>query len=203
MRRVTETIFLIVIFVFFGCENKITEDEFEQSIFDNLFTKIVDSTYIDQRLYTCLPEQGKSIYDESGKWIGLDSVGQHQRDLECEIKRFALKKDTLSLIIAIKSEGLLIEETNLSKYNNLKYIFKHLNEHPRGKDLEYTEWKNTYGKFAGVMSFSHIEFDSKKEAGTIKVTYSCGGNCGLSYLVYIKKVLEKWVIYKVEETSIS
>ena len=202
MRRVTETIFIILTFVFFGCEKKITEEEFEQKIFDKLFITIVDSTYTDQRLYTCFPEQGKPIYDKKGKWIGLDSIGQHQRDLECEIKRFAFQKDTLNLIIAIENEGLLNEKTNLSKYNNSKFIFRHLSEHPRGEDLEYTGWK-TENKFAGVMSFSYIKFDTKKESGSLAVCYRCGGKCGLGYTVYIKKIKNKWVIVKVEDTWIS
>ena len=203
MRRITETILLITTFVFFGCDNKVTDKEFEQEVFDKSFIKIVDSTYIDQRLYTCFPEMGKPIYDKSGKWIGLDSVGQHQRDLECEVKRSALKKDTLNLVIAIENEGLINEKTDLSKYQTSKFIFRHLSEHPRGKDLEYTEWKTQKIKFAGVMSFSHIQFDAKKESGSLEVSYRCGGKCGLGYSVYIKKVKDKWIVVKVEKTWIS
>ena len=203
MRRVTETILVILTFVFFGCEKKITEEEFEQNIFDKLFITIVDSTYTDQRLYTCFPEQGKPIYDKNGKWIGLDSVGQHQRDLECEVKRAVLNKDTLNLVIALENEGFINEKTDLSKYKSSKFIFKHLSEHPRDIDLEYTNWKKSYAKFAGVMSFSRIKFDAKKESGSLDVGYRCGGKCGLGYTVYIKKVKDKWVIVKVEETWIS
>jgi hypothetical protein len=203
LRRITETILLIVTFVFFGCEKKITEEEFEQNIFDKLFITIVDSTYVDQRLYTCFPEQGKPIYDKNGKWIGLDSAGQHQRDLECEVKRAALKNDTLNLVIALENEGFINEKTDLSKYKSSKFTFKHLSEYPRGKDLEYTNWKKNYPKFAGVMSFSRIKFDAKKESGSLDVGYLCGGKCGLGYSVYIKKIKDKWVIVKVEETWIS
>jgi hypothetical protein len=203
LRPITETILLIATFAFLGCDRKITNEEFEQDVFDKLFITIVDSTYIDQRLYTCFPEQGKPIYDEKGKWIGLDTVGQHQRDLECEVKREALKKDTLNLVIALENEGLINEKTVLSKYKSSKFTFKHLSEHPRGKDLEYDNWKKSYAKFAGVMSFSRIKFDAKKESGRLDVGYRCGGKCGLGYSVYIKKINDKWVIVKVEETWIS
>lgn len=194
---------MIITFVFFGCDKKVTSEEFEQNVFDKLFITIVDSTYIDQRLYTCFPEMGKPIYDKNGKWIGLDSVGQHQRDLECEVKRSAFEKDTLNLVIAVENEGLINEKTDLSKYKTSKFIFRHLSEHPRGKDLEYTEWKTEKINFAGVMSFSRIKFDSKKESGSLDVSYLCGGKCGLGYSVYIKKVKDKWVIAKVEKTWIS
>ncbi|MGQ7944415.1 hypothetical protein [Flavobacterium sp. WC2509] len=203
MRRTVNIILFILIFGFFGCDNKITDKEFEQTIFDKLFITIVDSTYMDQRLYTCFPEQGKPIYDKNGKWIGLDSVGQHKRDLECEIKRSALKKDTLNLIIALGNQGLINEKTDLGKYKSSKFTLRHLSEHPRGQNLEYTDWKTNYSKFAGAMSFSNIKFDTKKESGSLDVSYSCGGKCGLGYLVFIKKIKGKWVITKVEETWIS
>lgn len=99
---------------------------------------------------------------------------------------------------------MINDKTNLQKYQNPKFNFKHLSEHPKGLDLEYTEWKNNYGKFAGAMSFSYIIFDNNKENGTIEVNYSCGGKCGFGYLVYIKKKFNgKWIIHKVEETYIS
>jgi hypothetical protein len=201
--RVIETIVILFIFVFFGCEKKITAVAFEQNVFDQLFIKIVDSTYKDQRLYTCFPERGKPIYDKNGKWIGLDTVNQHKRDLECEVKRAALEKDTLDLIIAVGNEGLINEKTDFSKYKSSKFTFKHESEYPGDRDSEYSTWKKNYPKFAGVMYFSRIKFDNKKESGSLNVYYCCGGKCGLGYLVYIKKVSDQWVIVKVKQTSIS
>ena len=111
-------LFLILTFTLFGCERKLSEAEFEQDVFDRLFVEIVDSTYFDQRLYGCYPKQGQPIYDKNGKWIGLDTVGQHQRDLEAKVKYEKLEKDTLNLIIAIENEGLINEKTNLIKIIN-------------------------------------------------------------------------------------
>ncbi|WP_318640462.1 hypothetical protein [Flavobacterium ardleyense] len=193
----------ILLLLFCGCISNLSTEEFEQKVFDELFITIVDSTYRDQRLYTCFPEKGEMLYDKNGRWKGFDTIGQYQRDLECEVKRLALKSDTINLVIAIENEGLINEETNLSKYNTLKFIFKHLSEQPRDADLKYTGWKKSYAKFAGVMSFSSIKFDDKKETGTIDVSYSCGDKCGLGYLVYLKKSEGKWIISKVEETWIS
>lgn len=201
MKPLVSITFLLLVFC--SCIINLSPEEFEQKIFDELFISIVDSTYVDQRLYTCFPEKGEEIYNKKGKWIGFDTVGQYQRDLECEIKRSDLTIDTLNLVIAIGNEGLINEETNLNKYNNSKFIFKHLSEHPRGADLEYTEWKNSHEKFAGAMSFSHIKFDENRENGSLEVSYSCGGKCGLGYKVYIAKKGEKWFISKIEDTWIS
>ena len=194
-------IIIILTFLFCGCEKKVSEAEFEQNVFDEVFIKIVDSTYIDKRLYTLFPKQGKPIYDKKGKWIGLDSTGQKQRDKECEIKRAALKKDTLNLVIAVGNDGIINSKTNVEKYNNKKFIFKHLDE--LLKVEEYKNWETKYPKFAGAMSFSHIKFDAKKESGVLNVNYSCGGKCGLGYSVVIKKIKNKWFIAKIEETWIS
>ena len=194
-------IIAILTFILFGCEKKVSEAKFEQNIFDEVFIKIVDSTYKDKRLYTCFPEQGKPIYDKNGKWIGLDSIGQKQRDIECEIKRTALKKDTLDLIIAVGNDGLINDKKELKKYNSQKFIFKHLSELPRV--VNYENWGAKYSKFAGAMFFSNIKFDSKKESGTLSVGYACGGTCGISYTVFIKKVNKKWIVSKVVQTGIS
>lgn len=194
-------IITILTFILFGCEKKVSEAEFEQSVFDEVFIKIVDLTYKDKRLYTCFPEQGKPMYDKNGKWIGLDSTGQKQRDKECEIKRTALKKDTLNLVIAVGNDGVINSKTNVEKYSNKKFIFKHFDELPKVE--EYKNWETKYPKFAGAMSFSHIKFDAKKESGVLNVSYSCGGKCGLGYSVLIKKLKDKWIIAKIEETWIS
>ncbi|MGV8992704.1 MAG: hypothetical protein ACOH1O_01280 [Flavobacterium sp.] len=92
MKQILSTITLLLVFCSYT--SKLSPEEFEQKIFDELFISIVDSTYIDQRLYTCFPEMGEVLYNKKGKRIGFDTVGQYQRDLECEIKRSALTIDT-------------------------------------------------------------------------------------------------------------
>lgn len=194
-------IIIILTFIFFGCKKRNYELEFEQKVFDEVFVKIVNSTYKDKRLYTCFPERGKPIYDKDGKWIGSDSTGQKQRDIECEIKRAALKKDTLNLVIAIGNEGIINSKSNIEKYNNKKFIFKHFTELPEVEN--YINWESKYPKFAGAMSFSNIKFDAKKESGKLNVSYSCGIRCALGYSVFIKKIKGKWIIVKVGDTWIS
>jgi hypothetical protein len=194
-------IILILTFILFSCEKKITDEQFEQNVLDEIFLNVIDSTYKDKRLYTCFPEQGKDLYNEKGKWIGQDTTGQYQRDLDCDFKREALKKDTLNLIIAVGNDGLINDKTQVQKYNSQKFIFKHLSELP--KVIDYENWELKYNKFAGAMFLSNIKFDNIKETGTLSVGYSCGGKCGISYTVYIKKIKNKWIVKKVEQTGIS
>src|SRR5690606_10970304 len=182
------------------CQFKTSDLEFEQNVFDEAFIDIVDSTFIDQRIYTGFPEQGKPLYDSKGKWIGNDTIGQHLRDLEFELKRAHFEQDTLDLIIAVSHEGLINANTNLEKYNTKKYKFIHL-ENIDERLIDYRFLKEKFEKFGGALSFSNITFNENKTAGTLSVKYSCGGKCGLGYKVYLRKIDEKWIVAKTEETS--
>jgi hypothetical protein len=53
------------------------------------------------------------------------------------------------------------------------------------------------------MAFSKIDFNQDRTSGVLDVQYSCGRKCGIGYRVQIKKTEGKWVISKVEQTSIS
>lgn len=192
---------LVLVFTLFGCEKKITDDQFEQNVLTEIFVKVVDSTYVDYRSYTSIPEMGEHMYDKNGKWIGRNLIGQHKRDIEHQIKIKALKNDTLNLIIAIGNGGLINDKTILRNFNSRKFIFKHLSELPPDENLK--NWTAKYAKFAGVLSVSNIKFDVSKENGILEVSYYCGARCGLGYLVTIKKVNNKWRISKVEDTWIS
>lgn len=188
-------LFLIVVFILSSCEKKITDEQFEQNVFSEIFLKVVDSTYQDYRIYTSFPEMGEHMYDKNGKWIGRNLIGQRERDLKHRAKMKILKKDSLNLIIAIGTGGLINDKIELQKYNSRKFIFKHLSELPA--DETYKNWAAKYPKFAGVMDFSNIKFDVSKTNGTLKVGYYCGTRCGLGYVVTIKKINNKWVISKV------
>ena len=194
-------VFLVLVFTLFSCEKKINEKQFERDVFSEIFLKVVDSTYMDIRIYTSSPKMGEDIYDKNGKWIGRNLIGQQKRDIEHEIKIEALKKDTTNLIIALGNDGLIDDKTKLQQYNSRKFTFKHLSELPIHD--EYNNWIAKYPKFAGVLFLSNIKFDVRKESGTLEVGYYCGSKCGLGYIVTIKRVDHQWIISKVEDTWIS
>jgi len=194
-------VFLIVIFILFGCEKKITAEQYEQNVLAEIFSKVVDLTYQDRRIYLNPPKSGEDIYDKNGKWIGRNLSPNHKKDNSHRIKIEALKKDTLSLIIAIGNEGLINDQTRIENFNTRKFVFKHLSELPASTN--YDDWTAKYPKFAGILFFSRIQFDVSKEYGTLNVSYYCGDRCGLGYTVTIKKLDDKWVISKVEDTWIA
>lgn len=194
-------IFSIVVFALLGCEKRNTDSEFEQDVLNEIFLKVVDSTYQDKRIYTSFPEMGEDMYDKKGKWIGRNLIEQRKRDIKHRAKIEALGKDTLNLILAIGNGGLITDKTEIQNYNNRKFIFKHLSELPPA--INFKNWTAKYPKFVGVLVFSNIQFDVSKTNGTLDVGYHCGDRCGLGFLVTIKKVDDKWVIIKVKDTWIS
>jgi hypothetical protein len=194
-------VFLIVVTTLFSCEQPVTGEQLEREVLNEIFIKVVDSTYKDKRIYTSLPERGKDIFDHNGNWVGKDTVGQGKRDIDHKILIEALKNDTLNLVIAIGKGGLINDQTELQHYCSRKFIFKHLSELQPAS--EYDNWTAKYPKFAGVLVFSTIKFDVTNEHGSLDVSYHCGGKCGLGYRVTIKKVNRKWAISKVEDTWIS
>ena len=157
-------------------------DQYEKEVFDDVFTSIVELTYKDLRIYSNPPSRGQENDPEFIKQIKY------------------LKSDTLALVIAVDHDGNI----NFQKYSNRKFIFKNLDEIAK-EDwmLNYQTWKSKYNKFIGALLFSKIKFNNEKNKGIIEVQYSCGGNCGLGYEVHIKKLKNKWIVDKVEETSIS
>lgn len=192
--------FLIVISTLLSCKKKISDKQFEQDVLSEIFLKVVGSTYKDRRLYTRFPASAPVFYDQTKDPIALDSIEQHKRDIDHETTLAALRTDTLNLIIAIKSGGLINENTALHNFNSPKFSFKHLSELPATPD--YENWIAKYPKFAGVLAFSHITSDAKREKGFLDVGYYCGLKCGLGYRVTIKKIDDKWLISKVEDTWI-
>lgn len=219
---------LIVSISFLSCEKKLSNYGKQEKVLLDVFAEIVDSTYIDRRIYCSFPEQGKPIYDKKGKWIGLDSTGQHKRDLEYEIKREKIKNDKTKLVIAIdkkqqrnrKEDYLMFikhfknikignneydanetHEINLSKFpKSNKFEFKYLDEFPN----EYKIWEKEYPfEFGSIILFSKTRFDSTNNFGFLTVFVGCGERCGVGYIIFIKKVNEKWKVDKIKQTSIS
>lgn len=201
VRSRLNTLILIIGLTFPACKEKLTDKQFEQKVLDEVFVKLVDSTYKDKRIYASSPEFGEWIFDKNGRVIGRDTTGQHLRDLAHAKKVAALERDTFGLVIAVGSAALINEKTDLQKYSNRKFIFKDLSELPESADLE--NWSTKYTKFAGLLLLSKVKFNNKKECGTLEISYHCGVRCGLGYLVTIRKIDDKWVISNVKNTWIS
>ena len=179
------------------------------------------------------PEYGQSIYDKTGHYIGVDSTKateeQKQKLLEWKINTEKIKKDTSKIIIAfdplLKDNSQVLREDFEKHFKNAKifiskekketeYIFdfkniklnnkfelRNISQFPKERGLI---WVAKYDfVFSGAVFFSRIQFDKDKKFGILDGGFACGGLCGQGYRIYIKKVNNKWIIDKIENTWVS
>jgi hypothetical protein len=175
------------------------------------------------------PPLGKPVYDKNDNYIGRDTSNIKLERENWEREQAKIKNDTSKIIFAFDSKikrnqynvkedfekhfsGAKIFESK--KEQNLEYDFdfkkikiknkfvlKNISEFPKGKG---EIWKAKYNFiFSGVVFFSRIQFDKDKKFGILDGGFACGRLCGQGSRIYIKKVNNKWIIDKVEETWVS
>lgn len=179
------------------------------------------------------PEYGESIFDKTGHYIGVDSTKatpeQKQKLLEWKINTEKIKKDTSKIIVAFDSI-LKDNQQDLNKdfekhFKNAKiYISKEKKETEYTFDFKNIKLNNKFELinisqfpkergliwltkydfvFSGAVFFSRIQFDKDKKFGILDGGFACGRLCGQGYRIYIKKVNNKWIIDKIENTWVS
>jgi hypothetical protein len=179
------------------------------------------------------PEYGESIFDKTGHYIGVDSTKatkeQKRKLLEWKINTEKIKKDTSKIIVAfdplLKDNSQDLKEDFAKHFKNAKifiskekketeYIFdfkninlnnkfelRNISQFPKERGLI---WMTKYDFiFSGAVFFSRIQFDKNKKFGIFDGGFACGGLCGQGYRIYIKKVNNKWIIDKIENTWVS
>ena len=228
MNRLIIILILVTSLCLTHCQNNEVPIGFEREVFDQIFVSVVDSTYKDRIYSTGLSDRQTDIFDAGATPIGTDTLEKNEkvRLYEREIKE--LRKNAVEVVLAVNdtvsrmwdedrqliqthfksfNSGDSIQQNDdrykidLSRYKNRKFVFRYLSELP--EDTEFGNWSVKYKKFAGAMFFSRILFDRMRENGALSVSFYCGSKCGLGYIVFIKKVKEKWVVDKVIDTWIS
>jgi hypothetical protein len=208
-----------------ACDKSDNDVELQNDVVRDVFMQIIDSVHIDRRVYTLFPENGKSIYDKNGKWLGFDSTSQNLRNKEWEQKKAKILQDTSKLVIGFDRLNFYTKDTdylhfyrhfkNLEKggmiykndarifpidlsqfVNSTKFNFKNREEY------KICETKNP-SQIGSIISFSNAYFDISRKFGFINTGVTCGGDCGRGYIIFIKKIDKKWVIDKIELTWIS
>ncbi|MBF4485381.1 MULTISPECIES: hypothetical protein [unclassified Flavobacterium] len=180
-----------------------------------------------------LPIYGLLTYDENGHRIRVDSTmgmeEQKQRMAKWEHNQEVIEKDTSKLIVAfnpkIKSnnkdlkeyleEHFKVTEVFYPKiegdsiytidFKNIplkgKFELRDISEFPKDR---HEFWRKKYDfVFSGAVYFTGIQFDKKRKFGVLDGGFSCGRHCGIGVRIYIKKVNEKWIIDKIDNTSVS
>lgn len=179
------------------------------------------------------PIYGLLTYDENGHRIRVDSTisieEQNKRMAKWEHNQEAIEKDTSKLIVAfnpkIKSNSkdlkeYLVEHFKVTEvfnpkiegdstytidFKNIplkgKFEIRDMSEFPKDR---YKFWRKKYDfLFSGAVYFTGIQFDKERKFGVLEGGFSCGRLCGIGVRIYIKKVNEKWIIDKIDNTSVS
>jgi hypothetical protein len=233
MTKPVQLYFLFIIILFVSCEKKISDLEFEKNVMTEILPDLIDSTCYDTRVFTNSPPLlGESIFDKEGNYIGTDSTKvtneQRQRLAEWKSEQTAIEKDTSKIIIAFdplikRSMGDVkddfekhfkgakiwhskkeVDTVYTIDFKNIKlkgkFELRDVSEFPEGREI----WKKKYDfVFSGVVYFSRIQFDRGKKFGILDGGFVCGRLCGQGFRIYIKKIKNKWVIDKIDNTWVS
>jgi hypothetical protein len=211
---------ILILSLLFNCENEQSELEFEKSVAYEIFPALMDSLHYDSRLK--LPPPPKAIYDEQGKYIGIDTTEAEHLIADYHKRRAELKADSVKLIIAIndstsrlgvisksnltghfykqelKLDTLNITESykiDLNRLNaNKKLQFRYRSELPNGRDL----WrKKDSFNINATTWITRIQFDLTKTYGVLESGISCGIYCGRAVRVFIRNKNGNWIIDKI------
>jgi predicted transport protein len=226
MKKILVILFLCL--AFSNCEKPKSQIEIEKEIFAEIFSDVIDSIYMDRRLFLHFPPFPKRVYDKKGNFIKEDTTGLSLEFKKHKLEEEQIKSDTIDTKIAIddvltpikerqyinfkkvfKGVSLNITDTiqkikldlNLLKHNKPEKIIS-IKELPK-IDVSDIFLKNKSLKLTGIYSFSRIIFDKNYNYGVLEAGYYCGGKCGQGFLIYIKKVENKWIVFKVEPTWIA
>lgn len=199
-------------------------------IFPNLIDSICTDS---RTILSPPPVYGLLTYDEKGHRIRVDSTmsieEQKQRMVKWKYNQERIEKDTSKLIIAFNPEikrgskdlkeyleehfkvtevfnpKIERDSTYTIDFKNIsikgKFELRNISEFPADR---YEFWKKKYNFiFSGVVYFSGIQFDKEKKFGVLDGAFACGRHCGIGVRIYIKKVNDKWIIDKIDNTSVS
>ena len=196
---------------------------------NEIFLDLVESVFSDHRLIPPppppLPPGNLNLTDS----LKNENIKTYQRIMvDFKERKKVIENDTTRLVVAIVDTiytGHRINHATLKNHyndieigihsgeytfeykielasfnNNGKYLFKYVSEFPEGSEM----WNTKYSfKLDGVISFSRIYFDKKKNYGVLEGGTTYGKLNGNGWVVFIKKENEKWVIDKIEGTWIS
>jgi hypothetical protein len=226
MKKLIAILFLCI--AFSNCEKPKSQIEIEKEVFGEVFPAIIDSIYKDSRLYSHIPPFPKRIYDNNGNFVKKDTTGLSLKLKKHKLEEVQIKSDTINSKIAIDDVLNPIKER---QYINSQKVFKdiifhitdsiqkikldlNLLKHNKSERIISTSelpevhiddifQKNKSLKLTGIYSFSRIVFDKTYNYGLLEAAYRCGGKCGQGFLVYIKKIKNKWIVFKIKPTWIA
>ncbi|TPG37775.1 hypothetical protein [Flavobacterium pectinovorum] len=210
-------ILLLFITLITSCNKKEKDLQFEKDVMYEVYPALIDSIWVNAVL-TYVPPAPPGIDPSEYK---LNRRNESNKRFNKELAEFKQKKFPVDLIffdkVVVRDNSKELQEhfkdAVISKNNNTDTLEYKLNRKkldaytafhlkyvpriPRGNDRRF--YNECCYSIRGIIILSRIQFDDKKKYGVLTVGIECGDMCGYGYLIYIKKVKDKWVIDKIED----
>lgn len=122
MKKLAFILFLSIIFL--SCEKSKSQIEIEKEVFIEIFPDVIDSIYMDRRLFLHFPPFPKRIYDKNGNFIKDDTIGLALKFKKHKLEEEKIKSDTINTKIAIDDFLTPIKELRKIKSQE---VFKGIN----------------------------------------------------------------------------
>nr|WP_293299578.1 hypothetical protein [Allomuricauda sp.] len=198
----------LLILIALACSKQPTDHlQYEQKVLYEVAPKIIDSIFPETSRGYMLQEYAK---DSSYIWEKEDSVNVVIGVLDSvqglsESYYGPDQSYTKKLAGHFSGNNLVFDSITIKngyRFNILKlkpkmnHDFRYFSEIKDHTTNEWTKTKDFY--LEGLISFSRIKFDKGKRFGLLQCAVSCGQQCGMTSLIYIKREKEKWVIDDIE-----
>ncbi|SHM14467.1 hypothetical protein [Flavobacterium chilense] len=218
LKNLFKTAMLLLFFTLMAsCNNKEKDLQLEKEVFYEVYPALIDSVWVNA-IPTYVPPApsgvdpseyklnrrneskkrfNKELAESKQKKFPVDLVffdeviiRDHSKELQEHFKDAVISKDNVADTLEYK-----LDRKKLDAYTafHLKYVSKI----PRGNDRKF--YNECCYSVPGIVLLSRIQFDDEKKYGVLTAGIECGGLCGYGYLIYIKKVNDKWVVDKIED----
>lgn len=208
---------LLFITLIASCNNKEKDLQFEKEVFYEVYPALIDSVWVNA-VRTYVPPAPPGIDPSEYK---LNRRNESNKRFNKELAEFKQKKFPVDLVffdeLAVRDNSkelqehfkdAVISQDNVTDTLDFKldrkkldaytaFHLKYVSRIPRGNDRKF--YNECCYSVRGIVILSRIQFDDEKKYGVLNAGIECGAMCGYGYLIYIKKVDDKWVIDKIED----
>ncbi|PIF31231.1 hypothetical protein CLU81_1716 [Flavobacterium sp. 9] len=208
---------LLFITLIASCNNKEKDLQFEKEVFYEVYPALIDSVWVNA-VRNYVPPAPPGIDPSEYK---LNRRNESNKRFNKELAEFKQKKFPVDLVffdeLAVRDNSkelqehfkdAVISKDNVTDTLDFKldrkkldaytaFHLKYVSRIPRGNDRKF--YNECCYSVRGIVILSRIQFDDEKKYGVLTAEIECGGLCGYGYLIYIKKVNDKWVVDKIED----
>lgn len=213
-------ILLFLLTSIISCKNTEKDLQFEKDVLYEVYPALIDSVWVNAVL-TYVPPAPPGVDPSEYK---LNRRNESNKRFNKELAEFKQKKFPVDLVffdeVVIRDNSkelqkhfkdAIISKDNVTDTLEYKldrkkldtytaFHLKYVSRIPRGNDRRF--YNECCYSVRGIIILSRIQFDDEKKYGVLTAGIECGGMCGYGYLIYIKKVKDKWVIDKIEDAWI-